>query len=112
LNSSTASVALLELTCPLDSEYHIEAARSREQNKAEYLQLFDHLKIDNYYETVEISVLGHYQPSSTQNVKSFVDFIQPSATTKSTNQQIFDGATKICISCSQRISLAGIAVSV
>ena len=35
---------------------------------------FDRLKIDrsNYnYETVEISVLGHYQPSSIQH---FVDF--------------------------------------
>ena len=52
LNSSVA-LNLLELTCPLDSEYRIEAARSREQNKTEYLQLFDHLKIDNYYETVE-----------------------------------------------------------
>ena len=37
-NSETSSVALLELTCPLDSEHHIEAARSRKQNKTEYLQ--------------------------------------------------------------------------
>ena len=64
--SEASSVALLELTCPLDSEHHIEAARSRKQNKTEYLQLlaeFDRLRIDNYYKTVEISVLGHYQPS-------------------------------------------------
>ena len=31
-NSEASSVALLELTCPLDSEHHIEAARSRKQN--------------------------------------------------------------------------------
>ena len=30
-NSEASSVALLELTCPLDSEHHIEAARSRKQ---------------------------------------------------------------------------------
>ena len=38
-NSEASSVALLELTCPLDSEHHIKAARSRTQNKTEYLQL-------------------------------------------------------------------------
>jgi len=45
---------------------------------------FDCLQIDNFYETVEISVLGHYQPSSVQNFQRFVDFIlHPSITTKS-----------------------------
>ena len=108
-NSETSSVALLELTCPLDSEHHIEAARSRKQNKTEYLQLlaeFDRLRIDNYYETVEISVLGHYQPSCIQNFKTFVDFIHPSTTTKSSIRQTFDDAAKAYISCSQKIFLA------
>ena len=94
-NSEASSVALLELTFPLDSELHIEAARSTKRNKTEYLQLlaeFDHLRIDNYYKTVEISVLGHYQPSCIQHFKSFVDFIQPSANTKSSIQQTFDDA--------------------
>ena len=75
-NSETSSVALLEQTCPLDSEHHIEAARSRKQNKTEYLQLlveFDRLRLDNYYETVEISVLGHYQPSCIVHFKSSVN---------------------------------------
>ena len=60
-NSGKPSVALLELTCPLDSEHNIQSVRSRKQNKAEYHQLlveFDHLQIPNYYETIEISVLS------------------------------------------------------
>ena len=49
-NSGKPSVALLELTCPLDPEHNIQSARSRKQNKAEYHQLlaeFDHLQIPN-----------------------------------------------------------------
>ena len=70
-NSNTSAVALLELTCPLDSEHHLEAARSRKQGKLEYQQLLaelDHLDFSNYYETLEVSVLGHYQKSSVKNV--------------------------------------------
>ena len=66
-NSEASTMTLLELTCPLDFEHHIQEARSRRQNKTEYLQLlseFDRLQIPNYYETVEISVLGHYLPNS------------------------------------------------
>ena len=77
-NSDTSSVALLELACPLDSEHHILSARSRKQSKPDYLQLlaeFDCLQIFNYYETVEISVQGHYQLSSIQSIKKFTDFI-------------------------------------
>ena len=37
----------------------------------------------NYYETVEISVLGHYLPSSIHALKSFIDYTQPSIATKS-----------------------------
>ena len=47
-NSEASTVALLELTCPLDSEHHIQEARSRKQNNTEYLQLlseFDRLQI-------------------------------------------------------------------
>ena len=42
------TVALLELTCPLDSEHHLQATRSRKQGKVKYLQLlteFDCLQI-------------------------------------------------------------------
>ena len=48
-NSGKPSVALLELTYPLDSEHNIQSAKFRKQNKAEYHQLlaeFDHLATD------------------------------------------------------------------
>jgi len=38
-NTATNSVALLELTWPLDSKHHLESARSHKQNKLEYQQL-------------------------------------------------------------------------
>jgi len=38
-NTATKSIALLELTCPLDSMHHFESARSHKQNKLEYQQL-------------------------------------------------------------------------
>jgi len=47
-NTATNSIALLELTCSLDSLHHLESARSRKQDKLEYLQLLaelDHLNI-------------------------------------------------------------------
>jgi len=73
-NSVTLSVALLELTCLLNTDHNILSARSRKQNKTEYLQLlaeFDLLQISNHYETLEISVLGHYQLSSILNITLF-----------------------------------------
>ena len=36
---------------------------ARKQNKAEYLQLlaeFNHLTIANYYDSIEITALGHF----------------------------------------------------
>ena len=108
-NSSKPCVALLKLTCPLDSEHNIQSARSRKQNKAEYHQLlaeFDHLQIPNYYETIEISVLGHYLPSSIQDIKNFIDFVQLSVATKSSIQQILDNAALQCMAYSQKIFLA------
>ena len=107
-NSGKPSVALLELTCPLDSEHNIQSARSRKQNKIEYHRLlaeFDHLKIPNYYETIEISVLGHYLPSSIQNIKNFIDFVQLCVTTKSSIQKILDNAARQCMTCLQKIFL-------
>jgi len=52
------------------------------------------LQIDNVNETVDISVLGHYQPSCAQNFQQLLDFIQPSITTKSSIYQIIDDAAK------------------
>ena len=53
-NTATNPIALLELTCPLDSEHHPQSARLRKQNKVEYQQLLaelDRLNVSNYYET-------------------------------------------------------------
>ena len=53
-NSQVHSVAMLELTCPLDSVHHLEPAQNRKQSKVEYLQLLaecDRLNISSYYET-------------------------------------------------------------
>jgi len=38
-NTQVPSVTLLELTCPLDSGQHIQAAHDKKQDKVEYLQL-------------------------------------------------------------------------
>ena len=75
-NTKYPSNYLLKLTCPLDSPQHIQAVRNRNQRKVEYFQLlakFNCLKIRNYYETIEISVLGHYQPSTVKNLLAFVN---------------------------------------
>jgi len=56
-------VALFELTCPLQ---HLESARDHKQLKEEYLQILselDRLGVSSQYDTIEISVLGHYLPS-------------------------------------------------
>ena len=53
------SVALLELTCSLDSTYHLESVIDQE----EYNQLsseFNRLGVPCHYKTVNLSVLGHY----------------------------------------------------
>ena len=47
----------------------------QKQSKVEYLQLlaeFDSLKIGHYYDTIEISVLGHYQLSTVKNLLKLV----------------------------------------
>ena len=62
-NSQVHSVAMLELTYPLDFVHHLELAQNRKQLKVEYLQLlpeFDRLSISSYYETIGISALGYY----------------------------------------------------
>jgi len=55
----------------------------------------DHLQISSYYETVEISVLSHYQPAFIQNIKNFANFIQLSVAVKSAIRQILDSAASI-----------------
>ena len=109
-NSNTSAVALLELTCSLDSEHHLEAARSRKQGKLEYQQLLaelDHLDFSNYYETLEVSVLGHYQKSSVKNVLNVLHFIHSDLSpAKAGVRQMLDTAAMKCISASQRIFMS------
>ena len=55
---------MLELTFPLDSNCHLEAARDRKQGKTEYLEIvseFQQVGIPCSYDTL---VLGHYLSSS------------------------------------------------
>ena len=68
-------MALLELTCPLDSMQHLEAARNRKQSKEEYLQILpelDRLGFLSHYDTIDLSVLGHYLPSTLTSLHNTV----------------------------------------
>ena len=109
-NTKCHSICLLELTCPLDSPQHIQAARDRKQSKVEYLQLlaeFDRLKISNYYDTIEISVLGHYQPSIVKDMLKLLAFVNPDfETSRSAIKAWLDSAAAASISASQRIFLS------
>ena len=70
------SIALVELTCPLDSTQHLEATRDWKQFKHEYLQILlelGRLDIPSIYDTDEISVLGHYLPSTLMSLHKFVN---------------------------------------
>jgi len=56
-NDRTNSVALLELTCPLNSLDHLESARDHKQGKQEYQQIlseFDRLGVPCFCDTIEI----------------------------------------------------------
>ena len=109
-NKESNSVALLELTCPLDSVRHLELARDRKLKKEEYqliLSELDRLGIVNFYDTIEMSVLGHYLPSSLSSFRNCVNFIQNNFTMlKSQCKRIFDLAAAISISSSRRIFMA------
>jgi len=61
---------MLELTCPLDSSHHLEAARDRKQGEMEYLEIMSE------FDTLELSVLGHYLLLSLASLKSCVNCIQ------------------------------------
>ena len=102
------TVALLELTCPLDSAQHLEAARDRKQSKREYLQILselDRLGIFSLYDTIELSVLGHYLPSALSSLHRTVNFFHQSVS-KSSCRKVLDKAAGFSISASQRIFLA------
>jgi len=88
------SITLLELTCPLDSNQHLEAAKDRKLSKQEYLQILselDRLGIPSNYDTVEISVLGHYLPSTLTLLDKSVNFFNQSVS-KSLCRKLLDEA--------------------
>jgi len=73
LQQGNNSIAMLEFTCPLDSTHHLEAARDCKQGKTEYQEIlseFQHMGVDCFYDTLELSVLGHYLPSSLTSLKN------------------------------------------
>ncbi len=79
--------------------------------KKEDYQLFlselDRLGIVNFYDTIEMSVLGHYLPISLSSFQNCVNFIQNNFTmSKSQCKRIFDLAAAISISSSRRIFMA------
>ena len=107
-NQMNNSVALLELTCPLDSVHHLESARERKQKKTEYQQILSEFVgiLCSYY-TIELSVLGHYLPSSLSSFQNCVNFIQNEITMTCSNcRRIFDLAAVVSISSSRRIFMA------
>jgi len=70
---------MLEFTFLLDSTDHLEAARDHKQGKMEYLEImskFQCLGVDSHYDTLELSVLGHYLPVSLVSLKNCINFIQ------------------------------------
>jgi len=95
----------------LDSAYHLEKARYRKKKKVEYHQILselDQLNVTNFYQTLEISVLGHYyhqfSVANTYNVLHFID--KDINITKSSVQKMLDNASRVCIAESQRIFMA------
>ena len=77
---------------------------------AEYLQLlaeFDRLTIANYYETIEITVLGHFEVSSIKNLSNLLDFVQSDfRISRSAIRDWLGAAASASISASQRIFLS------
>ena len=58
-NKESNSIFMLELTCPLDSSCHLEAARDRKQGKTEYLETvseFQCVGVTCSYDTLELSI--------------------------------------------------------
>jgi len=76
----------------------------------EYLQLLaelDRLNISNYYETVEISVLGHYHLSTIKNMLNLITFVHTEVkTSRSSIKGHLDAAASASMLASRRIFLA------
>ena len=85
-NKSNNSVAMLELTCPLDSVKNLESARERKQGKKEYQEIqskFDRLGVCCFYSTIvnELSVLGHYLSPSLSSLQNCINFVDETTMT-------------------------------
>ena len=109
-NTVTNSITLLELTCPLYSEHHLQSARSHKQKKVEYQPLLaelDLLNICNYYETLKVSVLDHYYHFCVNNLRNLLYFIhQNPLVSKTALWKVLDDASQHCITASQRMLMA------
>ena len=90
-------MALLNLTCPLDSDHHLESPRYHKQNKVDYQQMLaelGQLDFPYYYETLEAS-------DSVKNVLNLLHFIHPDVSIpRATVQQILHTAARKCVSAS------------
>jgi len=102
-NSQVHGIALLELTCQLDSVHHWNQQGIRSNINLSICKLY-RLKFTNYYQTIEISSLGHYQLASIGN---YLNFIQPfHYFSRSPTRKCLDDAAYQNILASERIFLA------
>ena len=102
-------MALFELTFLLDFFQHLESARDPKQGKEEYFQVFSelyHLGVTSQYNTIEISILGHYLPTSSSALCGIVSILFNCLVTKSQCRKLLDDAAEILISFSREIFLA------
>ena len=71
------------------------------------LSELDRLNVTNFYETLEISVLGHFQQFSVTNTYNVLHFIDKDINiTRSLVRRMLDDALKVCMTASQRIFMA------
>ena len=99
-------MGILELTCPLDSEHHLESARDWKQNKTEYVQILaelDRLNVSHCYSTIEISVQGHFQPHSIKAIKDVTSFVSDQALSTATVRSFLIDMARASICASERI---------
>ena len=70
-------MAMMELTCPLDSAEHLQSAQARETRiPHDSSQSKLHcLGVDCSYNTVEVSVLDHYLTASLSSPQASIKFI-------------------------------------
>jgi len=105
-NVTSNSVALIELTCPLDSTQHLEAARDRNYEYLQILLELDCLGVPSIYDTVELSVLGHYLPSTLTSLHKSVNFFDQRVSKSLCRKLLDKAAGRSAISASQRIFIA------